>query len=83
MKFGNLQSNEMLDKLIQTYPSHNFTINMEEASGLCKSVRLTDRLEESLIELQIQKGHTCIHIPNLNMKPVMKNLTKEFANLKK
>lgn len=49
VKFGNLRSNA-LDTLAQTYPSHGFVIDLDEAQEMFHRVRLIDTAEKKLVE---------------------------------
>lgn len=49
VKFSNLKP-EALDVLAQTYPSHSFVIDVEEANGILNRVRAASEVEKKLVQ---------------------------------
>jgi hypothetical protein len=73
-KFANLKS-RALEFLSQSYTSHGFVIDREEASMLFHRVREADDLEKALVD---EIGDTC-RIPNSQL--VIKNYTDQYSQL--
>lgn len=73
-KFNNLKP-QSLQALAQTYSSHGFVIDVEEADELFARARLVNEAERVLIE---KLGRTC-RIPGREL--VVKNLTDLFSGI--
>lgn len=75
-RFQNLKANA-LSMLSQTYSSHGFVIDREEASALFERVREANEVEKKLVETM---GRAC-RFPNSGRRPQLENLTKKFEEI--